>query len=282
MGLDDTRRAPAGNAYGQGYYNELSLAMKISFSAPINSLPLPIPSICMKYKRRYGQNSLYMVQILVLTVMEITGIFVVFAFIHSLCVQDSIKGFVRKSFGEAFVKSFYRLSYSFFSAITTGAAFGLIHSLGDHVLFKGPALFRWLMHLVQLSGLLLAMSTFRVLDFREFLGIRQAWLYVKGEAPSGDSEGLTVNRLITRGAYGLVRHPLYLAGIVIFTFEPDITRNWLTIAILADAYFVYGAVAEEKRLKEKFGDEYVHYTHSVPMFMPGLKPLRKKSRISFH
>ncbi len=218
-----------------------------------------------------------MVQTLVITVLEITGIFMAFAFIHSLCVQDSIKGFVRKAVGEAFVKSFYRLSYTFFSALTTGAAFALIYSLDDYVLFKGPALFRWLMHMVQLSGLLLAMLTFKVLDFREFLGFRQAWRYVKGEPPSGNSEGLTADRLITCGAYGLVRHPLYLAGIIIFTFEPNLTRNWLTVAILADAYFIYGAVAEGKRLKEKFGAEYVRYTQSVPMFIPGSKPRNKKT-----
>ena len=213
-----------------------------------------------------------MVQILVVTVLEITGIFVAFAFIHSLCVQDSIKGLVRNWFGEAFVKSFYRLSYTFFSALTTCGAFALIYTLDDHVLFKGPALFRWLMHMVQLSGLIVAILTFKVLDLWEFLGFRQAWRYVKGEAPSGNGEGLTVDRLITWGAYGLVRHPLYLAGIIIFTFGPNITRNWLTVAILADAYFIYGAVAEEKRLKEKFGDEYVHYMQSVPMLIPRSKP----------
>jgi protein-S-isoprenylcysteine O-methyltransferase Ste14 len=218
-----------------------------------------------------------MIQILVVTVLEITGIFMAFAFVHSLCLQDSVKEFVRITIGEGFVKYFYRLFYTFFSALTTAAAFAFIYSLADRVLFKGPALFRWLMHMVQLSGLLLAMLTFKVLDFREFLGFRQAWRYVKREAPQGNSEGLTVERLITNGAYGLVRHPLYLAGIIIFTFEPNITRNWLTVAILTDAYFIYGAIAEEKRLTERFGVEYVHYTQRVPMLIPGLKPRNKKT-----
>ena len=218
-----------------------------------------------------------MLQILVVTVLEITGIFMAFAFIHSLCLQDYIKGLARNAVGEAFVKYFYRLFYTFSSALTTAGAFAFVHSLADHALFKGPALFRWLMHMVQFSGLLLAMLTFTVLDLREFLGFRQAWRYVKGEAPSGNSEGLTVDRLITYGAYGLVRHPLYLAGIIIFTFEPNITRNWLTVAILADAYFIYGAVAEEKRLKDKFGAEYVQYMQSVPMFIPRLRARNKKT-----
>ena len=225
----------------------------------------------------YRQNSLHMVHIFVVTVLEITSIFMAFAFIHSFCLQDSIKELVRNGVGEAFVKYFYRFFYTFSSIFTTAAAFAFIHSLPDHVLFRGPALFRWLMHTVQLSGLLLAVLTFRVLDLMEFLGFRQAWRYVKGETPSGNDEGLTADRLITCGAYGLVRHPLYMAGILIFTFEPNITRNWLTVALLADAYFIYGAVAEEKRLNERFGAEYVRYTQSVPMLIPGLKPHNKKS-----
>jgi protein-S-isoprenylcysteine O-methyltransferase Ste14 len=49
------------------------------------------------------------------------------------------------------------------------------------------------------------------------------------------------------------------------------------VAVLADAYFVYGAFAEEKRLKEKFGAEYVHYMQRVPMLLPGLKLHNKKT-----
>jgi protein-S-isoprenylcysteine O-methyltransferase Ste14 len=215
-------------------------------------------------------------------ILKITAIFTAFAFIHSLCVRDAIKEFVSKVVGETFVKSFYRLSYTFVSALTTGAAFALIYSLPDQVLFKVPGLLNWLMHLVQFAGLMIGLLTFDALDVREFLGFRQAWRFVRGEHPSGDCEGLTVNQLITCGAYGLARHPLYLAGILIFTFEPNITLNWLTVSVLADAYFIYGAVTEEKRLKEKFGAEYLHYMQRVPMFIPGLKLRKKKSKISLH
>ena len=62
----------------------------------------------------------------------------------------------------------------------------------------------------------------------------------------GDAEGITQTRLVKTGVYSLVRHPLYLAGIIIFTFEPNITRNWLAVSILADIYFIFGAFMEEK------------------------------------
>ncbi len=173
--------------------------------------------------------------------------------------------------GETFVKSFYRLFYTFLSVITSAAAFALIFSFADHALFKCATLCRWLINLLRFAGLLFGLLTFKVLDFWEFVGFRQAWRYFKGASHSGDEEGLTSTGLITCGTYGIVRHPLYLAGIVLFTFEPDMTRNWLTVAVLADAYFIYGAVTEEKRLKEKFGAEYLRYKQRVPMFIPGLK-----------
>ncbi|HXW68481.1 MAG TPA: hypothetical protein VEJ88_02635 [Dissulfurispiraceae bacterium] len=44
-GLGVTRRAQTENGYGHGYYNEVSLGNESSFSAPINSRPLPIPSL---------------------------------------------------------------------------------------------------------------------------------------------------------------------------------------------------------------------------------------------
>lgn len=212
----------------------------------------------------------------IMIVIKISFIFIVFALIHSLCLREFAKDFVQKILGEAFVKSFYRISYTFLSVITTAVAFALILSLPDQAVFKCPPLLRWLMYLVRFAGVLFGALTFRVLDFREFAGFRQAWRYVLGEIPLGDKEGLTINRLITSGTYGIVRHPLYLAGIVLFTFAPDMTRNWLTVAVLADAYFIYGAVAEEKKLIERFGDEYLHYMQRVPMFVPGLKINKEK------
>ncbi len=210
-----------------------------------------------------------------MVVSKIVAVFLLFAFIHSLCVQEKVKFLYSGLFGERVAKGTYRLLYVLFSALTTLLAFLYIYSLPDYYIFRPPAWFRWPMHLVQLSGLLFAASTFRTIDNYEFLGIRQFIRFLKGQQIGGDIEGITINRLITRGAYRVVRHPMYLGGIVIFSFEPNITRNWLTVTVLADLYFIYGAVAEEKRLLKQFGKEYEDYMKRVHRFLPNLKGLKE-------
>jgi protein-S-isoprenylcysteine O-methyltransferase Ste14 len=126
------------------------------------------------------------------------------------------------------------------------------------------------MHAVQAAGLVVGLLSFNAVNFLEFVGAAQAWRYVTRRQVAGDMEGITGQRLVKTGMYAVVRHPLYLAGIMIFTFEPNITRNWLAVSALADAYFIYGAFVEERRLIGRFGDEYRRYMKEVPRFLPRL------------
>ncbi|RJQ39873.1 MAG: isoprenylcysteine carboxylmethyltransferase family protein [Nitrospiraceae bacterium] len=203
---------------------------------------------------------------------EATGrvilVFLSFAFIHSLCVTSFIKSQTQRLLGETFVKVFYRFVYTCFSVITAAIAAHLINMIPDIYLLTGPAWFRWIMHSIQISGLIFGILSFKVINSHEFLGIAQVWRYMTKKEIKGDVEGITQARLVKTGVYGIVRHPLYLAGIIIFTFEPNITRNWLTVSILADIYFIFGAFMEEKRLIKIFGDEYIEYMKQVPRFLP--------------
>ena len=70
--------------------------------------------------------------------------------------------------------------------------------------------------------------------------------------------------LVTSGVYGLVRHPMYLAGILIFLFEPVVTVNSLSLRVLAVAYFLFGAFIEERRFLHDFGDDYRAFREKVP------------------
>jgi protein-S-isoprenylcysteine O-methyltransferase Ste14 len=82
----------------------------------------------------------------------------------------------------------------------------------------------------------------------------------------------TRGKLVTTGLYGYVRHPQYL-GFLVFT--TGINVLWLTIStiilwpILVTLYYRL-AKEEEKRLEEKFGEEYRRYKNKVPMFIPRL------------
>jgi len=83
---------------------------------------------------------------------------------------------------------------------------------------------------------------------------------------------LAGHQLVTRGAYGFVRHPVYLAALLV----------WLGLAVgyLSGTAFVVTALyvipiyllyirSEEEMMLETFGDAYREYRHAVPMLVPG-------------
>jgi protein-S-isoprenylcysteine O-methyltransferase Ste14 len=148
-----------------------------------------------------------------------------FGFVHSLFVADTVKKIFGTAFGETFTKAFYRLLFTLFGILTTLAAIYLLTLIPDVPIYSGPAWFRWLMHSVQACGAIFGMMAFRVIDLREFTGVSQAWRYITKREIAGDIEGLAEGALITTGVYGIVRNPLYLAGIIVFTFNPNITRT---------------------------------------------------------
>ncbi len=84
----------------------------------------------------------------------------------------------------------------------------------------------------------------------------------------GVQEGQT---LVTGGAYGLVRHPIYLGVLLIWL--------GLSLAFLSLIAFVITAVyvgpsyllyvrSEERMMNEQFGDAYARYCQRVPMLLP--------------
>lgn len=208
-------------------------------------------------------------------VLTVILIMVLFALLHSLLAADRTKGLAARMAGQRFVKAFYRLIYVLISAAASLAAFGLISLLPDKVLWSPPGVVMAIMGLLQFFGLLLGLATFSMIDSMEFIGVKQALRYIKGEPPTGDAEGIN-QRLSTGGLYGVVRHPLYTAGILIFTFIPVITANWLTVSVLADLYFLYGAFIEERRLIKRFGRDYREYMKKVPRFIPRPSSLLKR------
>jgi protein-S-isoprenylcysteine O-methyltransferase Ste14 len=137
----------------------------------------------------------------------------------------------------------------------------------DEILLLPPLWMKLPFHAMQLLGIVVGAMAFGNLSTGEFVGLSQAARALGGREPEGDEEGLT-QYLVTTGIYARVRHPLYLAGILVFTFNPYITRNWLTVSAMAVIYFLIGAFLEERRLLARFGDEYRRYAERVPRFIP--------------
>lgn len=79
-----------------------------------------------------------------------------------------------------------------------------------------------------------------------------------------------------RGAYLLVRHPLYLFSILMIWSCPDMTTDRLLFNILWTVWIIIGAFLEERDLVAEFGDTYREYRKRVPMLIPcRFLPIRK-------
>lgn len=78
-------------------------------------------------------------------------------------------------------------------------------------------------------------------------------------------------QLVTGGAYGLVRHPVYLGALLIwgglslcFLSAP---ATAITGIYVTPAYLLY-IRSEEKMMLASFGDQYRRYRQEVPMLIP--------------
>jgi protein-S-isoprenylcysteine O-methyltransferase Ste14 len=79
--------------------------------------------------------------------------------------------------------------------------------------------------------------------------------------------------LVTEGPYAMVRNPLYLFSLVGFIGAGLAFESLFLGGIFAAIFFISHwpeIRAEEKRLKELFGDDYQRYQQRVPCMIPAL------------
>ena len=80
------------------------------------------------------------------------------------------------------------------------------------------------------------------------------------------------NRLATTGPYGRIRHPQYVAFVMILL---GFLLQWptlLTLVMFPILVAMYGrlAVTEEREMRERFGAEFDAYAARTPRFVPAL------------
>lgn len=122
------------------------------------------------------------------------------------------------------------------------------------------ALFRAVFFLA-LAGCLLSVYTLRLSTSCDPFGL----------AASSDrlrSEQNRPHRLVVRGPYAYVRHPVYLMVIVLIWSCPDVTADRLLFNVLWTLWIYIGATLEDADMRADFGDAYQEYRKSVPMLIP--------------
>ncbi len=78
------------------------------------------------------------------------------------------------------------------------------------------------------------------------------------------------DQLVTTGPYAIVRNPMYLGHIIFLFGLALLTKSWLAWVLAAGtAWWFNGRVAgDEKRLRERFGEEYLAYQRNVGRWLP--------------
>ena len=69
------------------------------------------------------------------------------------------------------------------------------------------------------------------------------------------------NSLVEEGIYGIIRHPMYLGGMLMFLSHPFFSQSWVVVAgsVVAVVCCILSMCAADQRNIEKFGVSYERY-----------------------
>lgn len=192
----------------------------------------------------------------------IAFIWVAYCALHSYLISIGFTRFMMRSLKGYY--AYYRLFYVIVSTVLLIPVISYTaqsdHQVIIHYSVAGNMI-RYI--LIAVSSAILFWAFFFSYDFLAFLGFRQ--ILNRDRKMNDQTGGIKQNGLL-----GIVRHPMYLAVIIILwcnTFKiADLVVN--TVLTL---YVIIGTLLEEKKLVLEFGDAYVKYQQKVPMLIPFIK-----------
>jgi methanethiol S-methyltransferase len=186
------------------------------------------------------------------------ALFSIFALHHSVFARTGIKQWTRRTLSPTLERSFYVWIASLIfvgTCVWWQAVPGVFWNV-DGTMF-------WILSAVQLAGVIGALAAARRLDVFDLAGVRQVF------APQS-----IANRhpdLDDRGPYGIVRHPIYSAWLVMVWLTPRMTGTRLVFAAISTLYLIVAIPFEERDLRRTFGAQYDDYKRRVRWRMvPGL------------
>jgi methanethiol S-methyltransferase len=195
--------------------------------------------------------------------------FALFGYSHSLLASGRLKKMAAARFGSLI--AFYRLIYNFISLLILYIFFQVLPR-PDLVIYDLSYPWDIVVLIPQFLSLAGIIWSARYFSLWEFAGISQIRRWAEGRYNTDDlDEALTFR---AEGPYRISRHPVYFFAIIFLLSRPSMDLFYLTIFISLTAYFYVGSVYEERKLIERFGEEYLSYKEKVPRIFP-LKAGRK-------
>jgi len=102
-----------------------------------------------------------------------------------------------------------------------------------------------------------------------------AWLAIKSvkETTLKVAETHRTEKIVTTGAYSIVRHPQYLGGLLAHVGISFLLSAWYSLLLTPFMIVLIYLISrkEEEELIREFGKEYEDYKKKVPMLIPKLR-----------
>jgi len=183
-------------------------------------------------------------------------LFVAFGLHHSLFARAGLKRRVRAWVGPDLDRSVY----VWIASVLFAAMMWWWQPVAG-TLWRASDAVGWLLALVQLGGAVLMIVAGRLADVGDLAGLRHTAAPVGATPPTP----------ISRGPYGLVRHPLYLAFLLLVWPVQVMTGTRFLFAALFTAYVLVAIPLEERDLRRTFGAAYTEYARRVrARLVPGI------------
>ncbi len=181
-------------------------------------------------------------------------LFVAFAFHHSVFARLPVRAWVARTVPQRYERTLY-VAIASVLLIAVCLAWRVLPG----TLWQMTGVSRWLMHALQVGGVVLTVWSARALGLRTLAGL----------AP--DAIGGPEADLSTGGPYRFVRHPIY-AGWLLITFAvPLMTMTRFVFAVVAGVYLIVAIPLEERTLRRTSPERFRRYVSRVRWrLVPGM------------
>jgi protein-S-isoprenylcysteine O-methyltransferase Ste14 len=209
------------------------------------------------------------------TIVKTVLAMVVFAGVHSALASRQAKQAAESKLGVRQRNGLYRVFYIAQSLVTFGMLAAYLRRLPDRMLYRVAQPLAGLMWIGQLAGIGLAVYAAAQVGITRITGLKSVSAWLRGEyavPPEPEAQGPApdaTGSLKTSGPFAWTRHPLNLAPLPIFWFNPVMTVKLLAFNVVSTLYLVLGSVHEERRLEAAYSRLYSCYqTSGVPFYLP--------------
>lgn len=172
------------------------------------------------------------------------GLIALFGLQHSLMARPRFKAWWTRTVPEGFERSTYVIAAS-----VAGFIMLVFWQPIPITLWDGHGTVAAIFWTLFVAGWLLLLVSALSFDIFEFLGIRQSLAWSHGNP-------IPAPELKTRGAYRLMRHPMYLGVLFGLWMTPLMTVGHALIATSFTVYIVIARRYEEHDLRSRFGAQY--------------------------